>query len=744
MSNTEDLEEIGSDVLSSGEDRNESNSDQDGEVFDSEEEDDFEDQGSSSEDDEGKDSPPEESDSEGEEGAVKFAEELRNTWSAGLQREKEIEEANRDGSLATQKTLHLDDLSSDDDGEGNTNRIGRVPLHWYDEYDHIGYDKSGTKVMRGKTKDGLDAALERDNPEFYRTIYDAYNGKEVVLSERDMEIIRRLRAGAIAHPEHESYPEYVDYNTWKKEKMPLSGQHEPKRRFLPSKWEMMKVMQIVKGIREGRISLEKKDEKKPEIFMIWKEDEDIEERKRGPIHIPAPKVPLPGHDASYRPPEEYLPTEEEIQQWEDADPEERERDFLPKKHNSLREVGAYKNFVKERFERCLDLYLCPRAMKKRLNIDPESLVPKLPRPSELKPFPNSLAMRYTGHTDRIRSLSTSPDGQFLASGSDDGTLRIWEISTGRCLNTFKLGAAVAKVVWNPNSSHDVVAALSENKVLLIVTGTANEDAMELTNALLEIAEKGSSDSSVTSKVSVKWSALTSNQPASSMQEERVGPRLKLEMSGEVQSITWHKKGDYLATVVPLAGANSVIIHQISKMQSQAPFKRSKGQVQCVAFHPSKPFLFVATQTTVRVYHLIKQMLVKKLLTGCKWISTIDIHPSGDHILIGSYDRRVVWFDLDLSSKPYRTLKYHEKAIRNVQYHRRYPLMASASDDGTVHVFHSTVYSDLLRNPLIVPLKILRGHEVTGGLGVLAMEFHPLQPWLFSGGADGSIRLFQNI
>lgn len=52
-----------------------------------------------------------------------------------------------------------------------------------------------------------------------------------------------------------------------------------------------------------------------------------------------------------------------------------------------------------------------------------------------------------------------------------------------------------------------------------------------------------------------------------------------------------------------------------------------------------------------------------------------------------------------------------QALRAAQFHRHYPLMASASDDGTVHVFHATVYSDLLRNPLVVPLKILRGHEV---------------------------------
>ncbi len=54
------------------------------------------------------------------------------------------------------------------------------------------------------------------------------------------------------------------------------------------------------------------------------------------------------------------------------------------------------------------------------------------------------------------------------------------------------------------------------------------------------------------------------------------------------------------------------------------------------------------------------------------------------------------------------------------------------------------YSDLMRNPLIVPLKVLRGHGVVGQLGVLATLFHPRQPWIFTAGADGLINLFQDL
>ena len=64
------------------------------------------------------------------------------------------------------------------------------------------------------------------------------------------------------------------------------------------------------------------------------------------------------------------------------------------------------------------------------------------------------------------------------------------------------------------------------------------------------------------------------------------------------------------------------------------------------------------------------------------------------------------------------------------------------------IIETIQYSDLMRNPLIVPVKVLRGHGggtgKSGGLGALAMVWHPSQPWLFSAGADGRIHLFQDL
>ena len=43
----------------------------------------------------------------------------------------------------------------------------------------------------------------------------------------------------------------------------------------------------------------------------------------------------------------------------------------------------------------------------------------------------------TGHTRHIYSISFSPDGQTVASGCADETARLWDVNTGECLKILK-------------------------------------------------------------------------------------------------------------------------------------------------------------------------------------------------------------------------------------------------------------------------------------------------------------------
>ncbi|PVU96778.1 hypothetical protein BB561_000981 [Smittium simulii] len=618
---------------------------------------------------------------------------------------------------------------SDSSTESQENTIGNVPIEWYAEYDHIGYSRDGEKISKPKVDDELDKFLkDADDPAALIKIRDELNQKDIRLTDEEIGIIQRIQQGEFPDATFDPYEDSVEWFTSKTMVTPLTGAPEPKSRFIPSKWEHKMVMRIVRSIRNGKIYKKPEPKERENIYDIWSSDLSDKNLQNDLKRIPPPKAKLPEHNESYHPPAEYLPTEEEKKKWLQMSRDDRPTNFLPKDFETLRHVPAYKNLFPETFQRSLDLYLAPRYQRTKLNIDPESLIPKLPDPKELRPFPTTKSVCYSGHTDYVRCLSVDPTGVWLLTGSEDNSVRLFEISTGFCLKVWTFEDPVNAVSWNPNKDICMFAASSGEKLVLIVPKqVADLNSLVLTETLLK---NGLATRNV--QTVLNW-----DKPTTKEQEEDI--YLTIDHSSAINQLIWHRKGDYLATLC--RNNNSVHIHQISKQTTQKPFSKPNGLVQRVMFHSVKPWFLVATQKYVRIYDLMRQNLVRTLNPGAKWISSIDIHPQGDNIIVGTYDKKVCWFDLDLSSMPYKTIRYHEYAVRQVCFSKAYPLFASCSDDGTIMVFHNTVYSDLMQNPLIVPVKILSGHDISDSLGVLDVTFHPTKPWLFSCGADKQVYLW---
>ncbi|KAI9828610.1 MAG: Ribosome biogenesis protein erb1 [Phylliscum demangeonii] len=642
--------------------------------------------------------------------------------------------------------------SDDTDVVDGPNLIGNIPLSFYDSYPHIGYDINGKKIMRPAQGEALDALLDTvDLPEGWTGLIDPATGKPLRLSQEEMEVLRKIQMDLIPEDGYDPYPDMVEYFTGILETMPLSAAPEPKRRFIPSRHEANRVMKIVKAIREGRIvpykppgEEEEEDDLEAINYDIWADEKP---RPDHPMNIPAPKLPPPGYDQSYNPPPEYLPSKAEQKAWDEADEEDR-AEYLPRRYDALRKVPGYDRFVKDRFERALDLYLAPRVRRSKLNIDPESLLPRMPNPDELRPFPTTCATIYRGHHGRVRSLAIDPTGTWLASGGDDGSVRIWELLTGRQVWHVPLSAAEAVHVvrWRPSVDSGILAAAVGASVFLIGAPYRDPEAMQAIEATLDhgwgqavTTANGQAPASGGSGVK-KEKAADWTRPGKGLEE--AGVRVQIAVRKAVKAISWHRRGDYFVTVSPDGQNSAIAIHMLSKHLTQLPFRRLKGLAQTAQFHPTKPILFVATQRTIRTYDLMRQELVKTLLPGARWISSMDVHPGGDNLIVGSYDRRLLWHDLDLSVRPYKTLRYHDKAIRAVKFHPGgLPLFADASDDGSVQIFHGKVVGDLMENATIVPLKVLRGHQVRQQLGVIDLDWHPRQPWCVSAGADGTCRLW---
>ncbi|KAI1730763.1 BOP1NT domain-containing protein [Ditylenchus destructor] len=636
------------------------------------------------------------------------------------------------------RTVTIDHYDSSDE-EDLRNTIGNVPVTWYDDYDHIGYNLSGEKIVKSenaKKKDEIDTFLDKmEDPDYWKRVYDRQAGADAVLSEEQVQQLEAVVENRYTKIGYNPYEPFVDIFSWKKEIHPISNQPEHKRSFIPSLDERKKVSRMVYAIKMGWTKKQQKEEE-PKVYDLWASDDNEQKSKaelsRMRMHLPAPKVTLPTNKESYNPPAEHLFDEDELEKWKKTEAEKRRIGFVPQKYDALRKVPFYPEFYKERLDRCMDLYLAPRQRKMRLNVDINELLPELPNPKDLQPFPTVLAFYMRGHRGQVRSLSVEPEkGELLISGGDDKTVRVWYIPTGKCLKVFKMESPVTCVAFCPNSQRTLILVSCEsNKVSLLNSESGDKLLVSGTKQFISSLQAEVDD------------APGNNHASWSFPKSDSGPsiRLDLEAVNKVRNVVWHKKGDYFATVGFESTSNAVLIHQLSKCASQKPFSKKKGAVQQVLFHPTKPWFFVATQQHVRIYDLQKCELKRKLFTGSKFVSCMDLHPHGNNLFIGGLDRVFTWLDMELAAKPWKTMKNHSGAIRSLCYHQRYPLLATVSDDATAIVYHAKVSNDLMRDNELVPVKRLYVHSADK-LAILSSVFHPTQPWLITAGADGQIGLF---
>ena len=94
-----------------------------------------------------------------------------------------------------------------------------------------------------------------------------------------------------------------------------------------------------------------------------------------------------------------------------------------------------------------------------------------------------------GHTNWVESVVFSPDGQWLATGSGDATIRLWQVSTGKCHQTL-VGHArgVYSVAFSPDGQW-LATGSSDATIRLwqVSTGKCHKTLREHTNRVNSVA-----------------------------------------------------------------------------------------------------------------------------------------------------------------------------------------------------------------------------------------------------------------
>jgi len=138
----------------------------------------------------------------------------------------------------------------------------------------------------------------------------------------------------------------------------------------------------------------------------------------------------------------------------------------------------------------------------------------------------------------------SPNGNYLASGDEDGNLAVWNTKTSKILRKYALpNKVVDNVSWAPSDSpYCLLLCANEEQVHIFAPALYSHDVNASTRTAFESCKKSYAlDKAANDKKEqfCKWDWL---------KDYRGEPMVTLTLKNVVSRLVWHAKGDYFATM----------------------------------------------------------------------------------------------------------------------------------------------------------------------------------------------------
>jgi ribosome biogenesis protein ERB1 len=621
-------------------------------------------------------------------------------------------------------------LSDDSDDEYIESRIGNVPREWYSKEGHFGYTSKGKKVQKVPEGTQIDKLIKsEENPEFWRYIFDELNNQTVYLTDQQLQVLKRIKERTIV----DDTIRETDYSyEIPQDPFPMSYEPVIKRRFLPSKHEQQRINKIIRAIRNGWIKIKEPEPKRDPIDEFLNNVGDVwisnKSKTSGLPSLPPPKANLPSHEESFNPAPELFDHS------------------IPPVFN-LRGLASSDKLVKEQFERLLTLYLAPRIRKKKIHMKKEDLLDELPNIEDLKPFPTKCVLKISNGLSSSTCSSVSPDDLFIVSGDESGSVTIMHIMTSKIICKFSAAGPVIGLKFISRSSilvvSDKAAEIYGVKLNLNEFNEAIESYKSIYESHGSFSSSENGNKAGDSKIAFSFPAFEKVNEAPIQKNQILVFLMKITIPrNRIINYDLHAKKEYLVlTTAKSDDTRQIDVISIPKCKHTVISIKAKSKIQKTSFHNKKPLLFIMTVTHVFIFDLQKQAVKKKLITGCRLLSDLAIHNTGDHVLVASQDKRLLWFDLDSNEYPYKKMKVHNNVITKCAFNRSYDLFASASDDGRIVIQHAHVDEEGFGYPTIVPLKVLISSSKSKHAQIIDLSFYNKKYFAVSTIDDGTIHIW---
>ncbi|BDI14532.1 hypothetical protein ANSO36C_03340 [Nostoc cf. commune SO-36] len=338
------------------------------------------------------------------------------------------------------------------------------------------------------------------------------------------------------------------------------------------------------------------------------------------------------------------------------------------------------------------------------------------KPNERKENRAVEANTLEGHSSVVSSVVFSPDGKTLASGSDDNTIKLWDVSTGKAMKALTGHSSwVFSVVFSPDGK--TLASGSEDKTIKLWDVSTGKAMKTLTGHSSRVT-------SVVFSPDGKTLASSSNDKTIKLWDVSTGKAMKtLTGRSLVTSVVFSPDGKTLASG---SDDNTIKLWDVSTGKVMKTLTGHSSWVFSVVFSPDgKTLASGSNDKTIKLWD-VSTGKAMKTLTGRSLVTSVVFNPDGKTLASGSNDKTIKLWDVS-TGKAMKTLTGHSSRVTSVVFSPDGKTLASSSNDKTIKLWDVSTGK---------AMKTLTGRSL-----VTSVVFSPDGKTLASGSDDNTIKLW---